>query len=258
VCGITALDGEARAAGRLVAPGASSVPALSGAVVEHFRPSFAEIHAIDIAISSSADVPGYATLAGVLGYCGKPMERWEGGAWRIAYGAGDLRRHRFTSPAMGRWIGNGDVPDLELLPARCPGVRSVRFGAGVELGAVQWGVRCIGALVRAGLVRDAARWTPVLSRLARLAQPLGSGRSAMFVRLEGRDRGGRQASRHWEVSAHGGDGRVIPCSPAIALARKLAAGSLEARGATPAAGLVTLDECLKELEGWRVDAHECP
>jgi saccharopine dehydrogenase-like NADP-dependent oxidoreductase len=257
VCGIKALDAEARAAGRLVAPGASSVPALSGAVVAHFRAQFARLDAIDIAISSSADVPGNATLAAVLGYCGKPVQRWNDGEWRTTYGATDLRRHRFGSPPIDRWIGDGDVPDLELLPERYPGLRGVRFGAGVELAPVQWGVRCIAGLVRAGLVRDASRWTRALAGLARLAQPLGSGRSAMFVRMEGSDASGRELVRQWEICAEGGDGRAIPCAPAIALARKLAGGGLEARGATPAAGLVTLEECMRELEGWRVNAHEC-
>jgi len=257
VCGVTALDAEARAADRLAVAGASSVPALSSAVIDRYRADFSELHEIDAAISSSARVPGEATLASVLGYCGRPFTRWEDGAWRTVYGCQGLRSHRFADPAMSRWVGDCDVPDLELFPERYAGVRSVRFGAGVELVAVQWGVRALATLVRRGVVRDAARWTPLLARLARMLEPLGSGRSAMYVRLRGLGPDGRALERCWEITAAGDDGRMIPCAAAIALARKLAGGACTLRGALPCVGLVSLPEYLRELDGFQVDAHGC-
>jgi len=256
VCEIGALDAEARAADRLVVSGASSVPALSSAVVDRYAGEFGDLGSIEIAISSSARVPGHATLASVLGCCGRPLARRDDGASRTVYGGGNLRTHRFSSPPMTRWIGDGDVPDLDLLPARHPSVRSVRFGAGVELAPLQWGVRAMASLVRAGWIRDASRWTPALAAVARMVQPFGSGRSGMFVRLEGADPHGRPLRRHWEITAEGEDGRSIPCAGAIALARKLATAGIGARGAMPCVGLVTLAEYLHELEGRNVHAHE--
>jgi len=44
----------------------------------------------------------------------------------------------------------------------------------------------------------------------------------------------------------------VPCTPAIFLARKLAAGSLVARGAMPCLGLFSLDECLRALDRFDV------
>ncbi|MOA47965.1 hypothetical protein D3C78_1706450 [compost metagenome] len=41
---------------------------------------------------------------------------------------------------------------------------------------------------------------------------------------------------------------------AVALARKLAAGSLAARGAQPCVGLLSLDEYLAELDGLAVSS----
>ena len=41
-------------------------------------------------------------------------------------------------------------------------------------------------------------------------------------------------------------------TPAIVIARKLAAGTLVARGALPCIGLFSLEECLRELEGYDV------
>ena len=56
----------------------------------------------------------------------------------------------------------------------------------------------------------------------------------------------------WTLVAGHGDGPQIPCTGAIVIARKLAAGTLAARGAMPCVGLFSLDECLRELEGYDV------
>src|SRR5947207_1873942 len=54
------------------------------------------------------------------------------------------------------------------------------------------------------------------------------------------------------LTAGHGYGPQIPCTGAIVIARKLAAGTLAARGAMPCVGLFSLDECLRELEGYDV------
>ena len=51
VQGIVALNGAAQAAGLCVISGASSVPALSGAAVDHLAKGFRQIQNIDIGIS---------------------------------------------------------------------------------------------------------------------------------------------------------------------------------------------------------------
>jgi saccharopine dehydrogenase-like protein len=252
VCGITALDAEARERNLLVVSGASSVPALSSAVIDRYAGEFAELREIDMAISSSERVPGLATVAGMLTYCGKPLMRRQDGAWIEARGWQGLRRHAFADPPMARWICDCDVPDLEIFPARYPGVQSVRFGAGVELAAVQLGLWLFAAAVRAGWVRDAPSWAGMLSRAGRAMQVFGSGRSAMFVRLAGRGIDGRERVRTWELTAAGNEGAHVPCLAAVALARKLASGALAARGATPCVGLLTLDEYCAEMKGLKV------
>jgi hypothetical protein len=253
---VTALDSDARAKGVLVASGASSVPALAAAVVDRYLAEFAELHEIEHGISSSSRVPGGATLAAVLTYCGRPFTRYRDGAWVTTHGGQSMRRHRFADPPMARWIGDCDVPDLALFPARYPAVRSVRFGAGVELAPVQWGFWLLSWLVRYGIVRDAPALRSVLARGARIVQPLGSGRSAMFVTLRGIDAAGRSMQRRWELRASGEEGAMIPCMASVALARKLQRGVLAVRGAMPCVGLLSLDEYLEELEPWRVETHE--
>ena len=253
VCGITVLDNAARAAGRLVVSGASSVPALSSAVVDHLARDFAVLESIDIGISASEKTPGMATIEAVLGYCGKPFSQWRGGRWVTVHGWQRLRRHEFARPSMRRWIADCDVPDLELFPARYPGVRDVSFGAGVELPVVMAGMWMLSWAVRARMMRDASRYAAPLVRAARAFERLGTGRSAMFVRVAGRGHHGSPHERDWELRARANDGIRVPCTAAVALARKLSRGDLPT-GAMPCVGLLALDEHLRELKDCAIAA----
>ena len=154
VTGITQLDREARAAGVSVISGASSVPGLSSAVIEAYAGELATLDAVDIGISpgNSFD-PGLATTASILGAVGKPYGVLSGGGQQTVYGWQGLRRHRF--PQIGaRWMSNVEVPDLDLLPARYPGLKTARFSAGVEVGMFHLALWGLSWLVRAGVLRD--------------------------------------------------------------------------------------------------------
>ena len=70
----------------------------------------------------------------------------------------------------------------------------------------------------------------------------------MYVEVRGQV-AGAAITRTWELVAASEDGANIPTMAAVCLARKLAAGTLTARGAFPGAGMVTLDEYLDELRG---------
>ena len=248
VCGITSLDKPAREASRVVVSGASSVPAFSCAVVDHLAREFRAIDAIDIGISASEKTPGMATLEAVLGYCGRPFLQRRDGRWVATHGWQRLRRHRFSNPPMSRWLAACDVPDLELLPARHPGVAEVTFSAGVELPVVMAGLWILSWMVRARLIGDAASHAALLGRAARLLERFGTGRSAMFVRVLGRGIDDLPKERNWELLARNNDGVNVPCMAAVALARKLARGEL-AIGARPCVGMLDLDEYLSELRG---------
>ncbi|WP_258371553.1 saccharopine dehydrogenase family protein [Aquipseudomonas alcaligenes] len=254
VCGIGELDEAARAAGVLVCGGASSVPALAGAVIDELLPRFSRLDSIWHGISSSEKTPGASTLAAVLDYCGKPFRQWRDGQWQTVHGWQDLARHDFPAPLGPRWVANCDIPDLELFPARYAGVRSVRFSAGVGLRITQFGTWALSWLVRGGLLRSAVPLTRFLHRRAVSVEPFGDGRSGMFVCLQGLDQQGQPLHLCWELLAEHNDGPNIPCMAAVALARKLAAGTLQARGAMPCLGLLTLDEYLAELQGLAISS----
>lgn len=247
VAGIGILDKQAQAAGVLVTSGASSVPALSSAVVDHFLSEFAELHEIRHGISSGAKTPGLATMQAVFGYCGKPFDRLEEGAWVTTWGWQDLHRHHYSAPVSGRWLGSCDVPDLTLFPLRYAGVRTVVFHAGVGNPASHLATWALAGLVRKGVLKSLAPLARPLRRLSEWLEPFGTDKSAMHVELRGIGRGGEPLERSWQLIAHDNHGPQIPCGAAIALARKLAAGRVAVRGATPCVGLLTLEEYLGAL-----------
>jgi saccharopine dehydrogenase-like NADP-dependent oxidoreductase len=244
VCGIGALDAAARGNDVLVASGASSVPALSSAVVDMLRPEFSVIESIEHGITSGAKPPGLATMEGVLGYAGKPLTQWQHGAWQTVYGWQDLTRRRYPRPVGGRWIGNCDVPDLELFPQRYAPVRTVVFRAGVGMTIGMFATWGASWLVRAGLLSSLVPHVPRLHQTALAIERFGSKASAMYVTLRGLDAKSQSISRSWWLLADDDHGPQIPCFPAIALAQKLLRGEVRARGALPCMGLLAVDEIL--------------
>jgi saccharopine dehydrogenase-like NADP-dependent oxidoreductase len=252
VSGIGHLDGQAKSAGRLLVSGASTVPALSSAVVDALLPHFGVLEKIEHAISPGNRTPrGDATVAAILGYCGRPLRLWRDGRWEHGHGWMLSRHQRFTFGR--RWVGLCDVPDLELFPARYPGVRSVLFRAGLELKRLHFGTLAAAWLVRLGLISDLARHAPRLRRLSEWFLDVGSDVGGMVVELTGRDARGQPLCLRWSLSAATGDGPQIPVTPAVVLARKLAAGELPMSGAMPRMGLFTLDEALAALGGFAIE-----
>jgi hypothetical protein len=97
------------------------------------------------------------------------------------------------------------------------------------------------------LLKSAIVLAPLLTKIAILMQPLGNGRSGMFVKLSGMGKSGQPITRVWELSAANNDGANIPGMAAVALVRKLATEKFWGKGATPCVDIVTLDEYLYEL-----------
>lgn len=249
VCGIHQLHQQALDRGLLISSGASSVPALAAAVIDQARPQFSRLDAIHHGISSSEKTPGVATVAAVLDYCGKPIRQWRERQWIQVHGWQEMVSHDFPAPLGRRWLANCDIPDLELFPQRYPEIASVRFSAGIGLKMTQWGTWLLSWLARAGLVRKASVLAPFLRACAVRLEPFGDGLSGMFVQLDGLDTSGHPLRWTWHLIAQRNHGPNIPCMAAVALARKLASGKLQIRGAMPCMGLLTLEEYLAELDG---------
>lgn len=252
VCGIARLDAAARAAQVSVISGASSLPALSSAVVDVYLPAFSRLESIRIGISSGALVPGTASVRAVFGYCGQPIRVLENGQWTEVAGWLDRQAHTFPRPVGERLFGRCDVPDLTLLPARYPGVRSVSFHAGIATDTGHKTVEWLARQVQAGRLKSALPFASLFHFLARRLQPVLSDAGGMYVKLEGVDTAGAPLKLLWQLLAGENHGPNIPCAPAIALANKMAAGFVPPAGAMPCMGLLKLDEMLDALQGLRV------
>jgi len=244
VCGIQTLDDAARSNDVLVVSGASSVPALSSAVVDRLQAQFSKIESIEHGITSGAKPPGLAAMEGVLSYAGKPIAQWRDGAWRTAYGWQDFTRRVYPKPVGSRWLGNCDVPDLELFPLRYAPVKTVVFRAGVAQTMSMLATWIASWLVRAGLMKSLVPQVPRLRDAALAIERFGSKASGMHVTVGGLDGQSRPISRTWRLLADNNHGPRVPCFPAIALARQLLRGEVRARGARPCMGLLTVDEIL--------------
>jgi saccharopine dehydrogenase-like NADP-dependent oxidoreductase len=252
VAGIHALDSAARAAGVCVFSGVSSLPALTAAVVDQHLPHFAKLESIAVGISSGAKLPGIATLRGVLGYCGKPFRVWENGAWTEAHGWLDRRTFGFPKPVGPRLFGRCDVPDLELLPARYPTVRTVSFHAGFVSETSHKTLEWLATQVRRGKIRSALQFAATLYWVARRLETFLPDRGGMFVRMQGPDDDGRNRTLTWQLLAYDNHGPNIPCGPSIALVHKLARGEIPEAGARPCMGVLTVKEILDTLKGLSV------
>lgn len=241
VAGIRALDDAAKAAGVVVLSGASSVPALSGAVVEALGQGLAALTHIDIGISPGNRTDrGLATIAAILGYCGGPISVWRDRRWQTVTGWGRHWQHRYPEPVGSRWLTYCEVPDLSLLPARYAEVQTVRFGAGLELNLLHWGLAALSWLRWLGLLPNLRRFAPPLKRLSELFIQQGSDAGAMHVTVRGAALDGSAATRHWQLVAERGDGPYVPTLAAAALIHRIAQGDVPAAGARPCLDVLSL------------------
>jgi saccharopine dehydrogenase-like NADP-dependent oxidoreductase len=258
VVSIGELDAAARERGVLVASGASSVPCLTAAVIDHYRPGFARLDTIAYGISAAQQTNrGLATTSAVLSYVGKPLLRLRDGRMRRVFGWQDTHAVRY--PELGlRLFGNCDIPDLDLFPRRYPEVRDIRFAAGHELKILHAGTWALGWLVRLGFVRSLDVHARLLLRLAFLFDRFGSGKSGFHMVLTGEGRDGQPRRVRFFIIARSGHGPYIPCVPAILLARRLARDDVAARGAMPCLDLIGLEDYLGALEGLDISVHAEP
>jgi saccharopine dehydrogenase-like NADP-dependent oxidoreductase len=236
----------------LLVSGASTLPGLSSAVIDSLRDEFASIRKIEISIAPGHQTPrGRSTIAAVLSYCGKPFEVLVGGEWVTRHGWQDLKRHRYPDFGM-RLSAACDVPDLGLLPNFVDGVETVSFHAALEAKWEQLALWNMGWVTRAGIVRNWDRFVPVFQKISDRLIGLGSDVGGMHIRLSGVSKDGEPKSLTWNLVARQNHGPEIPCSPALILARKLAADRITTRGAMPCLGMFSMTDFENELSDFDV------
>ena len=245
VCGIGSLDAAARDAGVTVISGASSVPALSGAVVRELAAGLDRVSAVEMAISASnRATAGPAVAKAILGQVGHALRLFRGKRWVRVFGWQEQQRQDFVvagvAPIRGRLVALADVPDLGLLPDRLPGRPACTFRAGTELDFHNRALWLGSWLVRFGLLNGLSSLASLVERLQRLTAGRGSDRSAMIVRLFG-FAGERRLERRWTLVADRGDGPEIPALSVPLVVERLLSGS-ESPGARDAGTALRLGD----------------
>lgn len=229
VCGIGALDKLARAAGVAIISGASSVPALSGAVVRDLAADLTQVDSIDMALSASNRASAGQSIAeAMLSYIGQPVSLWRGKRWETVHGWQELRREPMIvggSGLAGRLVGIADVPDHAIVPDALPGRPAATFRAGTELDFQMASLWLLSWPVRWGWLGSLLPWKRVLMALYRVSARLGGDRSGMTITLKGR-RGDAGIERRWTIVATNGEGPEIPTLAAEILAGRILAGQV--------------------------------
>jgi hypothetical protein len=245
------VDAAARNARRTAITGASTLPTLSSAVIDHLGERFTRIDEIDIAIAPGQRAPrGTATMQAVLGYAGEPFSWWNEGEWRTAHGWQEFRRIRF--PFGVRCAAACDVPDLELLPLRYPSARTVTFHAALEIAAEHYALWILAAVRRLGLRLPMQRLAKTLNRLGSWFDRLGTDCGGMRVSVVGEHARGDICRATWQLVARNNHGPQIPCMATILLALKLVRREQLPIGAHACVGLLGLAEFAPEFSRWRI------
>lgn len=243
------MNEKAVGVGRTAITGASTLPALSFAVVQDLRQGLSSIESIEVVIAPGQRAPrGRATLKAVFSYLGRPFPVLLRGKWTQSWGWMDLRRVRLDIGA--RFAAACDVPDLALLPSRFVGVRTVTFHAALEFRAQHLTLWGLAALRRIGLPCPVERWAVALGGLADWFDSAAGFKGGMWVSVVGERSPGDRIRRTWELTAPAMDGPEIPCMPATLLARRFARGETLASGAFACMGFLTLADFAPEFARW--------
>lgn len=252
VTGITALNTSAKENNVLVVSGASTVPGLSSAVLDHFKNEFASLDSLSYGISPGQKAPrGLATTESILTYLGKPLKPW--GNQKQCFGWQDLYVQDY--PEIGkRWMANCDIPDLDLFIDRYQ-LNNMRFSAGMESRALHFGMWFMSYLIRIGLPLNLAKHAKGLLSFSHVFDFLGSANGGMHMVMRGIGKTGKPLEIKWFIIAKNNDGPQIPCIPAIILSKKLMQNEVSIRGAMPCIGLVTLNEYMKALAGFAIKQY---
>ncbi len=251
-------DAAAKAVGISVTTGASSIPALSHAVIDALVAGWREVATIRVGIFPGNRAPrGLAVVQAILSYVGHPVRVWRKGGWTDVPGWGML--HRWHICGVGkRWASVCDTPEQDLLVARYRPTRAAEFFAGMELSILHLGLALLAWPVRWGWLvslRPASR--PLLA-IARCLVPFGSDIGAMEIIVEGKNAADRPSRARWTLRADGNRGPYVPVLAALAMLRRFRDGRAPAPGARACAGMLTLGEFARDLAALEITAAAAP
>jgi len=235
-------DEVAKGAEVALTTGASSIPALSHAVIDELTRDWRFIEDIRIGIYPGNRAPrGLSVVEAILSYVGRPVRVFSEGAWREVPGWG--LTHREDLPGIGpRWASVCDTPEQDLLVERYKPTQSAEFYAGMELSVMHLGLAALSLPVRWGWVKSLRPISRLMLSAAKAFLPFGSDRGAMSVRVSGADGAGRPTDRRWILNADANRGPNVPVLAAMAMVRRYRDGDRPDAGARVCSGLLKLKD----------------
>lgn len=235
-------DAVAKDRGVRLVSGASSIPALSHAVIDRLAAGLPVIENLWVGIFPGNRAPrGRSVVEAILSYAGKPVSVFERGRWVKRRGWGGL--HLVDCGFAGkRWASICDTPEQELLVRRYQPRDSAEFYAGMELSLLHLGLWLCAWPVRWGLLKSLRPFAGPMLRIAEWLKPLGSDRGAMLVRVDGRNVHGEAVRREWKLSADANRGPNVPVLATLALIRRWRDDRKPPVGAGACSGILSLDD----------------
>ena len=210
VLGFERLDTPAKRAAVTAISGASSVPALSSAVVADLARDL-NVREISICIVPGAGKDwGRSVAQAILNQVGHTSERREAGEWRRVYVWQDLQ-HRVLrigkKRPLTRLVSHCDAPDLDGFVRRYPNAETVTFHAGIDPGILHRGLWLLSFAVRWRWLASLAPFTDQLLSLARQFTRRKPMRGGMLVEVSGENPRGEYVRRCWTRIAPPGKGQ---------------------------------------------------
>lgn len=256
VSDIAQLDEKTKAKKISVISGASSVPCLTSAIIDHYQNAFSKIDSIDYGIATAQRTnAGLATTSAILGYAGNKLITLINGEQKSIYGWQDIISH--TYPELGkRFLANCDIPDLALFPKIYPDLKTIRFRAGLEVPFLHYSLWLFSFLVRFRVLKSLKPFASFFHAIAPAFNIFGSERSGFHMTMKGIDKAGMEKNVTFYLLTASGHGPFIPCIPAALCAIKLAAGKPLPFGAYACTGIISLEEYLEALKPFDIKSLE--
>jgi hypothetical protein len=238
--------------------GASTVPALSSAVLAYVQDKYAieRFKAVKIGISPGQKTArGLATTQAVLSYVGKVLKPWPG-SLKKRWGWQDTYLQEYPN-INSRLMSNCEAPDLDCLHLHFD-IEALTFSAGMESKLLHRLIWLMSWLVRLGLPLKLKNHAPWLLRSSRWFDGFGTKDGGMHVEFEVQvGKGQKTISKTWFIEATDNKGPQIPTIPAILMAEKILTQPTR-HGVQTCVKLIQLDEYLKELEQFDPKSfHSC-
>ncbi len=248
VAGFSQFDSIAKEKKVFACTGASTTPAVTYALASELMKNTDGLKSIYTHLSvGNKNKPGLATLESILSYAGTPIKVWNHSRWQEMSGWSQPEYFIFPAPVGKRRVQLCNVPDLDVFP-KLFDAEKIMFKAGVELDIFNISLSFFSIFKKLLPFLRLQALGKVLLWLSGFFQPWGTYAGGVTVIFE--DKNGIQKSASFVTAKNG---RRIPSSPAVLLARKILREGAPDVGAFPCVKYINIQEFKDFLEPFGIE-----